>query len=411
MLNIERYSIGAGDRFGREGAAQLAAFAKAREAGVEAAIVWNKSRREHELIGSTPADQKAAALAAVAAAAWKGPWHVDADHVGLATVEAFAPHCDYFTLDVADFIGKEAPTERIEAFVARQRPLLGRRDLPAEIDAAGLRKAASLYLVAVEEAAKTYRRVVELRGGDDFITEVSLDETDKPQSPAELLVILAALAEEGVPVQTLAPRFPGRFNKGVDYVGRVEDFLRDFLADIRVLEWAKEALGLPAGLKLSVHTGSDKFSLYRGMGDIIRREGVGLHLKTAGTTWLEEIVGLAEAGGEGLAVAREVYRASYEAFDLVVAPYAAVIDIDRARLPSPAVVEGWSGTELAAALRHVPGEGRYNPHMRQLVHVGFRVAAAMGDRYLEALERHREVVSRNVTENLWERHLRPLLVG
>ena len=112
MLVIKRFSVGTGDRFGRQGAAQVAAFAKARAAGVEASIVWNKSKREHDLIGSVPSDQRAAASRAIAETGWTGPWHVDADHVGLATVEAFAPHCDFFTLDVADFIGKSLESGR-----------------------------------------------------------------------------------------------------------------------------------------------------------------------------------------------------------------------------------------------------------------------------------------------------------
>ncbi len=410
MLVIKRFSVGTGDRFGRQGAAQVAAFAKARAAGVEASIVWNKSKREHDLIGSVPSDQRAAASRAIAETGWTGPWHVDADHVGLATVEAFAPHCDFFTLDVADFIGKPAGSAAVEAFVARHAGLSSDSSLPAPLDTDTMRAAAATYLVAVAEAAKTYRRVRELRGGDDFITEVSMDETATPQSPSELAVILVALADEGVPVQTLAPRFTGRFNKGVDYVGNVPAFLKEFEADVRVAMWASKALGLPASLKLSIHSGSDKFSIYRGMGAIVRNEGAGLHLKTAGTTWLEEIVGLAEAGGDGLAMAREVYRAAYESIDVVIAPYASVIDIDKSRLATPDEVDRWDGQAIAAALRHVQSDPRFNSHMRQLVHVGFRVAAKMGDRYLDALDKHRASVSRNVTENLWERHLKPLFV-
>jgi tagaturonate epimerase len=410
MKTIERYSIGTGDRFGRQGVAQIAAFKKARDAGVEAAIVWNKSNREHNLLGTQPADQRAAAEAAVKSAGWDGAYHVDADHVGLATVDRFAAHCDFFTLDVADFIGKEADPDAVEVFMRRHRDLPSSKGLPARLDAASMRAAAERYLYAVSEAAKTYRRVRDLRKGDDFITEVSMDETETPQSPAELAVILAALADEGVPVQTLAPKFSGRFNKGVDYVGDVKAFLTEFEADVKVAKWASSALGLPASLKLSVHSGSDKFSLYAGIGKIARERKAGLHLKTAGTTWLEEIVGLAEAGGDGLGMAKEVYRAAYEGIDECVAPYATVVDIDRSALPAPEAVEAWDSPALVAALRHVPSDPRFNPSMRQLVHVAFRVAAKMGGRYLDALAAHEASVSRNVTANLWERHIRPLFV-
>jgi len=347
---------------------------------------------------------------------WDGPCYVDADHVGLATVDAFAPYCDFFTLDVADFIGKKADAEAVEAFLKRHEDLPSSPGLPARLDLASMRAAAGRYLFAVGEAAKTYRRVRELRGlaladEDDFVTEVSMDETETPQSPAELAVILAALSDECVPVQTLAPKFSGRFNKGVDYVGDVGAFLKEFEADVRVARWASEALGLPESLKLSIHSGSDKFSLYKGIGAIIRREDAGLHLKTAGTTWLEEIVGLADAGGDGLAMAKEVYRAAYESIDEVVVPYATVVDIDRAKLPAPSAVDKWDGPALVAALRHVKSDPRFNPSMRQLVHIAFRVAAKMGPRYLDALAKHEASVSRNVTVNLWERHIAPLFLS
>jgi len=415
MKTIEKYSIGTGDRFGRQGAAQIAAFRKAREKGVKVAIVWNKSNREHNLIGTQPADQRAAAEAAIKKTGWDGPYHVDADHVGLATVDRFAAHCDFFTLDVADFIGKPADPAIVEAFMRKRAGLPSSPGLPAKLDEATMRAAAERYLYAVGEAAKTYRRVVELRGcapgEDDFVTEVSMDETESPQSPAELAVILAGLADEGVPVQTIAPKFSGRFNKGVDYVGDVADFLKEFEADVKVTKWASKALGLPVSLKLSVHSGSDKFSLYKGIGAIIRREDAGLHLKTAGTTWLEEIVGLADSGGDGLIMAKEVYRAAYESIDECVAPYATVVDIDRKKLPAPAEVDKWDGPALVGALRHVQSDKRFNPSMRQLVHVAFKVAAKMGDRYLTALDRDEEAVSRNVTANLWERHIMPLFVA
>jgi tagaturonate epimerase len=411
MKAMEKYSIGTGDRFGRQGVAQIAAFRKAREKGVAAAIVWNKSNREHNLIGTQPSDQRAAADRAMRESGWDGPYYVDADHIGLATVDRFAPYCDFFTLDVADFIGKPAEPGAVEAFLKRRKGLPSSAGLPARLDPAAMEAAANRYLHAVGEAAKTYRRIRELRKGDDFVTEVSMDETETPQSPAELAVILAALADEGVPVQTIAPKFSGRFNKGVDYVGDVAAFLGEFEADVRVAKWAAEALGLPRSLKLSVHSGSDKFSLYEGIGKIIRKEGAGLHLKTAGTTWLEEIVGLADSGGDGLAMAKEVYRAAYEGIDEVVAPYATVVDIDRGKLPAPAEVDRWEGPALVAALRHVQSDPRFNPSMRQLVHVAFRVAAKMGPRYLDALARHEAAVSRNVTANLYDRHLAPLFIA
>jgi hypothetical protein len=414
MKELGRFSVGTGDRFGREGAAQIAAFTELRTRGVQADIVWNKSNREHNIIGTEPADQQAAAASAVKATGWSGAWFVDADHVGLGTVDRFIPHCDFFTLDVADFIGKAADPSAVDAFVKRHADLskvdVPSCPLPLDLSPARVRAAAERYLVAVGEAAQVYRRVAQKKGAGSFVAEVSMDETETPQSPAELLVILAALADEGVPVATVAPKFTGRFNKGMDYVGDVAGFLKEFEADARVARRASELFGHPKGLKLSVHSGSDKYALYPGIGRIIRSGGFGLHLKTAGTTWLEELVGLAEAGGEGLQVAKDVYRQAYGRFDELVAPYAAVVDIERGALPKPGQVDSWNAAAFAAALRHVKGGTAMDPNLRQLLHVGFKVAAEMGSRWLDALDAHKAVVGRNVTANLYERHLVPLFL-
>src|ERR1700709_397526 len=154
-----------------------------------------------------------------------------------------------------------------------------------------------------------------------------MDETDSPQTPPELLVILAALADEKLPIQTIAPKFTGRFNKGVDYVGDVVQFEKEFSDDLAVIAFAIDQYGLPKNLKLSVHSGSDKFSIYAPIRRSLAKFGAGLHLKTAGTTWLEEVIGLAEADGDGLAIAKEIYAKAVEKRDALCAPYAAVIDI------------------------------------------------------------------------------------
>src|SRR5688572_23469564 len=181
-----------------------------------------------------------------------------------------------------------------------------------------------------------------------------MDETDAPQTPPELLIILAALADEGVRAQTIAPKFTGRFNKGVDYLGDLAQFEREFNDDLAVIAHAVARYGLPANLKLSVHSGSDKFSLYPIIRRALRRTGAGLHLKTAGTTWLEELIGLAEAGGEGLGLAKEIYAYALEHVDELCGPYASVIDIHRAKLPASVEVARWNGAQFANALRHIP---------------------------------------------------------
>lgn len=413
---LGKYSIGTGDRFAHQAKAQLQACVEALGRGVEITPVWNKSNREHNIIGSEPASARAAADAAVSALGWTRPYFLDADHIGVQTVDRFLPACDFYTIDVADFIGKTAPQADIDQFVNRHPELLGQIklggiDQPLTIQQEDLVRTATKFLHAVRSAGEVYRKIETAKGKGKFITEVSMDETDHAQSPVELLIILAALADEGIPLQTIAPKFSGRFNKGVDYVGNVQQFEQEFMLDVAAIAYAVEHFGLPSNLKLSVHSGSDKFSIYSAIHRTIRRFDAGVHLKTAGTTWLEELIGLAESGGEGLALAKEIYAQAFDHREELCAPYATVIDIDPTKLPSPQQVNTWTSQQYTSALRHVPGEPAYNSSLRQLLHVGFKVAAKMGSRYLNLLEANEAVVARNVTENLFQRHIVPVFFG
>jgi hypothetical protein len=415
-LKLEKFSFGVGDRFARQAEAQLRAFVLAAQDGVEVTPVWNKSNREHVIVGSEPADTRAAVEAAVKALDWRKAYHIDADHIGLKTVDRFIPHSDFYTIDVADWIGKPAGAAAVKAFVKKHPELAGQISIPKierpfRNPAAEVERIAGKYLLAVQAAGNIYRHIAKIKGERNFITEVSLDETDGPQTPVELLIILAASAEENIPIQTLAPKFTGRFNKGVDYVGDLRQFEKEFNDDLAVLAFAVKRYGLPATLKLSVHSGSDKFSIYAPMQRTLARFGAGLHLKTAGTTWLEEVIGLAEAGGDGLALAKEIYAGALENAEAFCAPYPTVIDIDFRKLPPVTMVNGWSAEQFTAALRHDPSHPAFNPHLRQLIHVGYKIAAKMGNRYLDALDKHEETVARNVTRNLYERHMKPLLMG
>jgi hypothetical protein len=412
---LGKYSFGIGDRFGHQGKAQLAAIIKAQEQGPEITPVWNKSNREHTIIGTSPADVRREADAAIGACGWKKPYYVDADHIGLANVERFMDASDFFTLDVADFIGRPAPEAQVGAFVKKHKRLLGSHriggiDEPIALDEARLCSIAAKYLVAVQEAGNTFRHIEARKGVGRFVTEVSMDETDTPQTPVDMLVILAALADEGIPAQTVAPKFSGRFNKGVDYVGDVSQFAREFAGDLAVIRFAVEQFGLPANLKLSVHSGSDKFSIYRPIRRALQQFDAGVHVKTAGTTWLEELIGLALAGGDGLAIAKDIYSQALTRLDELCGPYATVIDIDRAKLPDPDQLGRWDGAQFAVALRHDRRCPQYNPSFRQLLHVGYKVAAEMGPRFTEALNKHEAVIAENVTANIYERHIRPLFL-
>ncbi len=415
QLQLPKYSVGVGDRFAHQAKAQLQACVLAAKAGVTIAPVWNKSNREHTIIGSEPTQTREAADAAVKELGWKTPYFLDADHINLKTVDRFLTQCDFYTLDVADDIGKATKPEDVAAFVARHAELVGTVSIPHiakpfEITKEFVTGVANKFLGAVQEAGRIYRYIVEKRGAG-FVPEISMDETDQPQTPVELLIILAAIADEKIPIQTIAPKFTGRFNKGVDYVGDVAKFSQEFEDDLAAIAFAIKQYGLPANLKLSVHSGSDKFSIYKAIHDGIKKFDAGVHVKTAGTTWLEEIIGLAEAGGDGLTIAKEVYSEAFAHSAELCAPYATVIDIDPAKLPTPEAVNGWTSEQYVSALRHDQKNPAYNPSFRQLLHVGFKVAAKLGDRYLKALEANEEVVARNVTENLYDRHIRPIFLG
>ncbi len=412
---LGKFSFGVGDRFCRQGKAQLTALLRAKEQVVDITPVWNKSYREHAIIGTRPSDTRKEADDAVAACGWDGPYFVDADHIELNNVDGFIESSDFFTLDVADFIGRRADDSDINKFIKKCEKYTGSLlidgiDEKIDITEEQIKVIADKFLLAVKQAGKIYRHIETSKGADNFITEVSMDEADQPQTPVEMLFILAAIADEAITAQTIAPRFTGRFNKGVDFVGDVNSFAREFEQNIAIIKFAAKEFNLPADLKLSVHSGSDKFSIYRPMREALKKYDMGLHIKTAGTTWLEELIGLAMAGGDELSIVKEVYAEALARIDELCGPYSTVIDISRQKLPEPQEVAKWDGEQFASALRHNQSCEQYNPSFRQLLHVAYKIAAEKGTRYLDALERYDDIIAQNVTENLYERHIRPIFL-
>lgn len=412
-MKLGKYSIGVGDRFTYQGKAQLRAIMRANETGLNITPVWNKSNREHIYVGTVPADTRKEADDAVKALNYTGAYFVDADHINLTTVSKYVEMSDFFTLDVASFIGKESGKEEVDVFVASCEKYLGELQIPGiekplHITKELLCKIAAKFLAATQHASEIYAYLLQEKGEDNFITEVSMDEVETPQTPIEMLFILKMLANKGVRVQTIAPKFTGRFNKGVDYVGNLTQFAKEFEEDVLVIDFAVKEFGLPQELKLSVHSGSDKFSIYPIMAEVIAKYDKGLHLKTAGTTWLEEVIGLAVAGGEGLELAKKIYENSYNRQEELCAPYADVIDIDGSKLPTVEEVNSWSSEKYANTLRHIPGHTDYNPNFRQLIHVAYKVAAEMGKEYTNLLVKYTDVVGSCVEENIYDRHLRRL---
>jgi len=413
---LGKFSFGTGDRFAHQGRAQLKASILAKEAGISITPVWNKSHREHKTINSDPSDVRKEADITVKELGWTEAYLVDADHINMNNVDEFIPYSDFFTLDVADYIGKQPEKGDIEDFVKRYSRYTGELNIPGidqpfQITNEFLEELAGNFLIAIKEAEKIYKHIEKAKGTGNFITEVSMDEVDTPQTPEELFFILAEIAAKGIPAQTIAPKFTGRFNKGVDYVGDVNQFAREFEEDLLVIQQAIKEFGLPKSLKLSVHSGSDKFSIYEPMNRLIKKHDTGIHIKTAGTTWLEELIGLAESEGKGLEIAKKIYTEAIGRFEELTAPYANVIDINFNTLPEIKEVNTWDGNKFANTLRHVQANPDYDREIRQLMHCAYKVAAELGDEFTEALVEFESTIEKNVSYNLFERHIKPIFLG
>lgn len=411
MKTLGKYSFGIGDRFSHEGKAQLQALIDgARKYPFEFVPVWNKSNREHQIIGTEPADTRREADEAVKALGYGKPYFVDADHINMNNVDRFIDASDFFTIDVADYIGRPTDAESISVFVANNMKYSGTLRIPGiaepfSVDRNLLETLAGKYLFAAQEAGRIYRHIADRKGADNFVTEVSMDEVDAPQTPIEIFFILSALAHEGIPAQTIAPKFTGRFNKGVEYVGNTAQFEKEFREDLLVIDYAVKEFGLPQGLKLSIHSGSDKFSIYPIMGRLIRKYDKGIHIKTAGTTWLEENIGLALADEKALEMAKKIAVSALGRMEELCIPYATVIDINPAKLPTAEQISSWNGEQYARALRHNQQDPLYNPDFRQLVHVSYKIAAELAPDFYDALKRNADVVAEQVKENILDRHI------
>jgi hypothetical protein len=412
-MKIGKYSFGIGDRFSHQGEAQLKAIIAAQKAGIEVTPVWNKSNREHTYVHSKPEDTRKEADRAVAALKYNHQYFVDADHINLNNVQSFIRASDFFTLDVASKIGSSSTEEAIDSFVISCKKYIGDLNIPLighpfKINEALLRQIAGKFLAAINEAGNIYRFISGQKGTENFVTEISMDEVETPQTPVEMFFILKMIADQGIPVQTIAPKFTGRFNKGVDYEGDVVQFAREFEEDILVIDYAIKEFGLPENLKLSVHSGSDKFSIYPEIATVINKYDKGIHVKTAGTTWLEEVIGLSLAGGKALETAKTIYKQALARQEELCAPYADVIDIKQEKLPSAAEVDLWNSEKFANTLRHIPSHPDYNPNFRQLIHVGYKIASELGSEYTELLKQHSTLIGSCVEENLFDRHLKRL---
>lgn len=150
MKKLGKYSIGLGDRFGHQGHAQLKAVIEAGRKGVEITPVWNKSNREHTIIGTQPSDVRIEADTVTKDAGFKKPYFVDADHINLDTVDKFIGSSDFFTVDVASYIGKRTDDSDISAFIDTAGKYTGRLDVP------GIKKAVKCSGKQLADIAEKY---------------------------------------------------------------------------------------------------------------------------------------------------------------------------------------------------------------------------------------------------------------
>ena len=416
MKKLEKYSLGIGDRFGQQGNTQLKAIMEAEKKGILITPVWNKSNREHLFTGTKPEDVRREAETAARNSGFARDFFVDADHINLQTVERFISYSDFFTIDVASFIDKMAPEDRIGHFTGLCSKYFHGISIPGlrhklSCSEKEVRCIAEKYLYACIQAGDIYRYIKRGRDDDDFVIEVSIDEVSQSQSPLEIFLILRMLNDENIPVQTIAPKFCGRFNKGIDYSGNTGEFALEFESDLLVVSHAAAEFGLPENLKISVHSGSDKFSVYPVMNSLLAKHNKGIHLKTAGTTWLEEVIGLAESGNEALELVRTIYIKAFGMIDELCAPYSDLLSIRSGSLPTADEVGRWNGRKFASSIRHEPGNRDYNPDMRQLMHIAYKLAAQDMTHYLELARSNIDTISRGVFDNLYNRHIQKIFPG
>jgi hypothetical protein len=332
---------------------------------------------------------------------WRAPWGADADH--LKSTEdidiCVAAGYTFFTVDPGDHVDNEAHTAPMEVLKEKIHALpwdeledtpealheryLGKRfdleGLAIEIGQATLARAAAKYGWAIAHTVKMYRHLAAQM--DDFELEMSVDETETPTSIDEHYFIASELKRLGVEWVSLAPRYIGQFEKGVDYIGDLDAFDREMAKHAAIAR----ALG---PYKLSIHSGSDKFSVYP---IFARHAGELVHLKTAGTSYLEAVRAI---GGVDPGFFREILALALEQYEVDRSTYHVSAEADK--VPAP---EALADEELAGVLDLFDG--------REVLHVTFgSVLDQFGDRLLATLDAHEEA-HYAALEMHFEKHLRP----
>ncbi|MFN8482434.1 MAG: tagaturonate epimerase family protein [Anaerolineae bacterium] len=404
-----RTSAGMGDRLGL--ATPGHARAVRATGDVVAPIFAQQSIREMTRTGRSPQEVMDDATWGLFQEGWRGEVGADADHLKTpADIDAcLAAGFSFFTIDPGEYVESDAETLSSEALLDAAEDLpwgllednltaLGRRYLSQafEVESYTIRfttrtllEAAVKYGRAIAHVASMYRHLADAAGERPFELEVSVDETETPTTHAEHLYIARELRRLRVHWVSLAPRYIGRFEKGVDYIGDLDAFENDFAVHAAIAR-------VYGPYKLSLHSGSDKFSVY----PIAARQTRGLvHLKTAGTSYLEALRTVAPLAP---ALFREIYAFARERYPVDRASYHVSADVSRAPRP-----EDVADADLASLLEDFDA--------REILHVTFgsvlTTRRADGgflfyDRLMALLRSHPDAYAANL-ERHFTRHLRP----
>ncbi len=388
-------SFGFGDRLGNATPGHARAAARAQLLPVFA----QQSVRENARTGRSPQTVLDDAMWGVFESGWQKPWGADADHLKEAGDLTPFLHAGYtfFTVDPGDHVqplphSRDAQSKALEAlpwnqlqttyrdlrrtYLNRDIPLPGWKLRMKEADLAG---SLITYGRALAHALKIYRRLVEETKGFPVDFEISVDETAHPTTPAAHYLIARELSRLGVCWTSLAPRLTGRFEKGVDFIGNREELDRSLQQHAAVLKAFDS-------YKISLHSGSDKFSVYP---LLARHAGDRVHVKTAGTSYLEALRVLADKEPD---LFRKIYQFSRQIYPKARATYHVSAQTNRA--PRDVPEEG-----LPLLLDHFDA--------RQILHVTYgEVLDSFGSRLMTALTRHRQAYTCGL-EGHFQRHLAP----
>lgn len=398
----QRTSAGLGDRLGLATQGHIRALRAT--GGAIAPVLAQQSVRENSRTGRTPGQVLDDAMWGAFEEGWQEGFGADADHLKTTEdIDAFlAAGFSWFTIDPGGFVNGDA-SELDEARLAAafsDLPWGALEDSPRDLrrryegrefqveghalrfGAATLARAAVKYGGAIAEVTRLYRHLATVRPRGDFDLEVSVDETETPTSPLEHLYIARELARLGVRWTSLAPRFPGSFEKGIDYRGSIEAFRQDLGVHAAI---AREI----GPYKISLHSGSDKFSIYPAAAELTRGA---VHLKTAGTSYLEALRTLTKVAPD---LFRDIYRFSLERYELDRASYHVSASLARAAgvasVPDPELPSALE-SEDARQVLHVTYGSVLNERdgSGRLVFAGrlFAALRAHRDAYASTLEAH-----------------------